>query len=151
MKKLILLLPLLLCSCHKKDKRIENPLVTSSGGVWTGTGTDDAIGFYNISMNLLQDENTASGSFTLVSDVATIKGDVYIVFNGSAVQSLKMRRNTWNVAEAKNANRVCTGDLTARADTKMNSNSMVFTYTMSDCQTGTWSGGTNLHKIASSN
>lgn len=145
----------LLSACNKKEDAPapNNPHVA---GAWTGNGTDDAIGFYNLSVNLTQSGNSASGSFTMAGAVATVSGEILVSFGalngGNNLESMALTRKQWTVPDPQNANRVCAATLTVKpGSTFITSSAVSFFYTMSDCQGNTWGGGANLHKVAGTN
>jgi hypothetical protein len=151
---LIVLLGLFTAACSKKEDA-PPPYTPHVAGSWTGNGTDDAIGYYNISADLAQSNSSASGDFTMSGPVATIKGTISIVLGpqgGNNLQQLTMTRVTWTVNDPANTNRVCAATMTVQpGSTYFLSGSTVFSYSVTDCQGGTWSGGANLHKIAGTN
>lgn len=156
MKKLLLILVLGLLSvgCNRKEDK-PSPRSPHVAGVWQGNGTDDAIGYYNLSVDMGQSQDSAAGTFTMVGDVATVTGDFYVSFGpagGNNVRTLTLTRQNWTVADPANANRVCAGTLTVRGgSTYITDSALSFHYTMTDCQGGTWNGGANLRKSAGTN
>lgn len=140
--------------CRKKEDA-PPPNFPHAAGVWNGTGTDDAIGFFNIAMDLTQSAESAAGTFTMAGGVATVKGNVLTAFgqvSTTNVSSLTLARTTWTVSDPANAGRVCAATLTLTPYTgQLSSTFMSFHYTVTDCQGGTWFGGANLHKIAGTN
>ena len=152
--KYSLLILLAICACSKKEDAPKDTTPHVSGS-WSGNGTDDAIGYYNVSMDLTQSGGTAAGTFTMAGGVATVQGNVTLAVGPQApnnLQSLKLTRVSWTVADPVNANRLCVGDLTVRrASTSMTSGAIVFHYTMTDCQGGVWDGGANLTKQMGTN
>lgn len=156
MKKLSLLLLglTLTIGCSKKEDAPapNNPHVA---GVWSGNGTDDAIGYYNITATLVQSGNQASGTFTMAGTVATINGNISMSFGaigGANMGAISLQRTTWTVGSPSNANRVCLATLTITPGTGSISNTATaFHYSMTDCQSGTWNGGANMQKTAGTN
>lgn len=141
-----------LSACHKKEDA-PGPSVPHVAGNWVGTGTDDAIGYFNISMDLTQSDRSAAGTFTMSGTVATVTGNVTMnvgAQGGSNLTGLVLTRVHWTLNDPTNANRLCAGELTA-LPSSMTSGAVNFHYSMSDCQTGTWNGGANLTKQAGTN
>jgi hypothetical protein len=151
---LILALGILATGCSKKEDAPppNNPHVAGS---WVGNGTDDAIGYYNLAVDLTQSGNSASGTFDMEGGAASVKGNVLMTFGamvGNNLQSMGLTRTKWTVADPSNSNRVCSATLTVNpGSTFITDTAVSFGYTMTDCQGGTWSGGANLHKIAGTN
>jgi hypothetical protein len=149
-----LIVALALCACQKKEDA-PAPNVPHVAGAWAGTGTDDAIGFYNLSMDLTQSGGSAAGSFTMTGGVATVTGNVFLAIGpqgGNNLQALRLTRIGWTVNDPANAGRLCTGDLTVRAgSTAMTSSAISFQYTVTDCAGGLWTGGATLTKRAGTN
>ena len=156
MKKLLILLGLAFLSsaCSKKEDQ-PAAQVPHVGGSWSGTGTDDAIGFYNLSVDLTQSGDSAAGSFTMAGAAATVKGTITLMVarqGGNNLQAMNLARATWTVADPQNAGRLCAGTLTVQPNsTFMTDSAVSFAYSFTDCQGGTWGGGANLHKIAGTN
>lgn len=156
MKKLLLIgiLGLLTTACSKKEDA-PKPYTPHVAGSWAGNGTDDAIGFYNLGVDITQSNDSAAGDFTMAGGVATIKGNISIVVGpqgGNNVQKLELTRVTWTVPDPAQANRVCPATMTVKpGSTFMTGSSVVFSYAVTDCQGGTWFGGANLHKVAGTN
>ncbi len=156
MKKLLMILAIgfLATGCSKKEDapQAQTPHVA---GTWAGSGTDDAIGYFDLSADLTQSGGSASGTFVMAGSVATINGNLALAIGpagGNNVQSLALTRTTWTVADPKNAGRVCAATMTVRPGTTFMTNAAVsFMYTMTDCQGGTWTGGANMKKIAGTN
>lgn len=150
----ILTLAALATGCSKKEDA-PKPYTPHIAGSWSGNGTDDAVGYYNIAVDLVQSGDSASGDFTMAGAVATIKGTVSVVIGpqgGNNLQQLVFTPTSATVNDPANANRVCSAAMTVRpGSTYMLSGSTVFSYTVSDCQGGTWGGGANLKKIAGTN
>lgn len=145
---LILIALVALGACKKREHASAPGGPPAVAGSWAGTGTDDAIGFYNVSMDLSQDENTAAGTFTMAGPVANVTGSVSLTFNGGALQGLQLTRESWTVTNPSHASRLCAATLTVRTDARMAADSLSFHYTMTDCQGGTWTGGASLSKRA---
>ena len=143
-----------LAACSKKEDA-PPPNYPHVSGMWTGNGTDDAIGYFNAGIDMTQSAESAAGTFTLAGSVATIKGNVAIAFgqvSQTNMNSFTLTRTTWTVADPANANRVCAATLTLVPHTGQISNTyMAAHYTMTDCQGGTWQGGLNLTKMARTN
>ncbi len=148
------LLGLLTSACQKKEDA-PKPYTPHVAGSWAGNGTDDAIGFYNISTDISQSGDSASGDFTMVGGAATIKGTISIIIGpqgGNNLQQLNMTRVTWTVNDPSNAGRVCAATMTVKpGSTYFLTNSTVFSYSVTDCQGGLWFGGASLKKIAGTN
>lgn len=147
-----LLLPLLFIGCSKKEDA-PKPSTPHVGGLWAGSGTDDAVGYYNISLTLNQTESSASGSFTLVSSLGSQSGDVMIQVGpsgGENVTSMTLTRTHWDVTIPA-PSRTCAGTMTLSRPTYMNTSTMQFPYTVTDCQGGSWSGGFTVHKTVGTN
>lgn len=140
--------------CSKKEDA-PAPNAPHVGGMWTGTGTDDAIGYYTIGLNIDQSADSAAGTFTINGTVATIQGNVAMQFGnigGNNINSFTLTRSTWTVNDPANANRVCSGTLTLNPHTGQTSSSyMAFHYNVTDCAGGTWQGGANLTKMIRNN
>lgn len=151
---LFLLVAFLASGCSKKEDA-PKPNDPHVAGVWSGNGTDDAIGYYNIGIDLTQSNDSAAGTFTMAGSVATIKGNVIMDFGpvGTGnVRSLALDRKTWTVADPANANRVCIATMTLTPHTGQTNNTfMKFSYQVTDCAGGTWFGGANLTKMAGTN
>lgn len=156
MKKLLLIgiLGLLTTACSKKEDA-PKPYTPHISGSWAGNGTDDAVGYYNIGVDLVQSGDSAAGTFTMVGGVATIKGTVSVVIGpqgGNNLQQMIFTPTSSTVNDPNLAGRVCSAPMTVRpGSTYMLGGSTVFSYTVSDCQGGTWGGGANLKKIAGTN
>ncbi len=141
-----------LCACNKKEDA-PAAQVPHVAGSWSGTGTDDAIGFYNLAVTLTQSNGDVAGTFATSSGFASTSGNVSIKVGpagGNNVQSLAFARTQWSVT-APPPSRTCAGTMTMTAPTFMTSNSISFGYVITDCQGGTWTGGANLHKTAGTN
>lgn len=151
---LIVALGLMTIGCSKKEDA-PKPQTPHVAGSWSGNGSDDAVGYFDIVADITQSGDSAAGDFTMTGGVATIKGTIILVvgpYGTGNVQSLTLTRKTWNVADPSNANRVCAADLTLVPGTATMSGSQVsFHYKFTDCQGGTWYGGSNLSKIAGTN
>lgn len=156
MKRLAFLLPLvLLASACSKKEDAPPAQVPHVAGTWSGNGTDDAIGFFNVSMDITQSGDSAAGTFTMAGSAATITGDVSIALGpqgGNNLQALSFARKSWTVADPANAGRVCAAAMIVQPNVNaMTGSAVSFRYSMTDCQGGTWAGGANLHKIAGTN
>jgi hypothetical protein len=154
MRKILLVLSLaaLATGCSKKDDT-PAPQTPHVAGVWSGTGTDDAIGFYNITMTLTQSGNQASGTFATSSGFATTSGNVTLTVGpagGNNVQKLALTRTQWSPT-APAPSRTCAGTMMLSTPTFMTASSITFSYTITDCQGGSWNGGANLTKTAGTN
>lgn len=155
MKKLLLIavLGFLTTACSKKEDA-PKPYTPHVAGTWVGNGTDDAIGFYNLAVDLTQSGDSASGNFTMAGAV-TIKGTVSVVIGpqgGNNLQQMIFTPTSSTVNDPALAGRVCSAPMTVRpGSTYMLSGSTVFGYTVSDCQGGTWGGGANMKKTIASN
>lgn len=151
---LFLLVAFLAVGCSKKEDA-PPPSYPHVSGSWAGNGTDDAIGYYTLGVDMTQSGDQAAGHFTMTGGVATIKGDFNVIFGPEGkgnVKTLTMTRQTWTINDPANANRVCAGTLTLVPYTSTINGSFVsFGYTMSDCVSGTWNGGANLSKITRGN
>lgn len=135
--------------CSKKEDA-PKPSYPHVDGLWTGNGTDDAIGFFNFSVDMIQSNDQGVGTFTMAGGVATVKGDFSVIFGpqgGNNVKALTLTRKTWTVTDPANANRVCAGTLEVMpGSTFITGSAVSFHYKMTDCQGGTWDGGANLKK-----
>jgi len=136
------------------DKREDNPKPSSPhvAGSWVGTGTDDAIGFYNISMDLTQSGESASGTFTMAGDVGTVTGSLSMGIAPQTANNMRLTlsREHWTLTDPANSSRLCIGTLTAKPSS-ITSGTLSFFYTMTDCQGGTWTGGANAKKTVGTN
>lgn len=153
MKYLVLFLFIALCACSKKEDAPKGATPHVAGS-WVGTGTDDATGHYNISMDLVQSEGSASGTFRMVGNVATINGNVTLSLSDQGAYNLRaltMTRENWTVSQPGDAIRVCAGDLTLKNTAQVTSGVLSFYYTLNDCAGGTWEGGASLRKSAGTN
>lgn len=153
MKNATLVLLALLCVGCNRRKEDAPPLDTPHiAGVWAGTGTDDAVGYYNLQLTLTQSGTTASGNFTMASGLGTVRGTVALVDDRNILRVLTMTRTAVDNASSALADRVCLVDLTTRPNQYLMTGSVTsFSYTMSDCHGGTWGGGATLQKIAGTN
>lgn len=140
MKKIAFLICLAFIGCSKKEDAPAQ-YVPHVAGQWVGTGTDDAIGYYNWSVVLTQSNDTAAGTYTTSSGYGTTSGNIYLNFNGSIVTVLTMSRTGGSV---------CLGSATQSGSGTISSSNLTFYYTVTDCR-GTNTGGANLHKIAATN
>jgi hypothetical protein len=130
--------------CSKKEDA-PPPYTPHVAGVWVGTGTDDSIGFYNVSMTITQSGNSAAGSYDTASSLTNTTGNINLQFGpqgGNNVQSITMSR-TWSTKS-------CNGTATLSQPTYITGNAIAFYYTVTDCN-GTNSGGANLHKTIATN
>ena len=140
--------------CSKKEDA-PKPSYPHVAGVWSGSGTDDAIGYFSFGVDMIQSNDQGVGSFTMSSAIGTVKGDFSVIFGpqgGNNVKSLTLTRKTWNIPDPQYQNRVCAGTLTVTpGSTFITGSAVSFHYKMTDCQGGTWDGGANLHKDAGTN
>lgn len=156
MKKILMIfvMGLLATGCSKKEDA-PKPYTPHVAGSWSGNGTDDAVGYYDIAVDLTQSGDSASGDFTMAGGAAVVKGTVSIVVGpqgGNNLQKLEFTRVTWTVADPANAGRICPSVMTVRpGSTYMTGSSVSFHYSVTDCQGGTWGGGANMKKIAGTN
>ena len=151
---LIGILGLASTACSKKEDA-PKPYTPHVAGSWAGNGTDDAVGYFNLGVDLTQSNDSAAGDFTMVGGVATIKGTISIVVGpqgGNNLQKLDLTRVTWTVNDPANAGRVCAATMSVRpGSTFMTGSAVSFFYSVTDCQGGIWTGGANMHKIAGTN
>lgn len=151
MKPIYLLAVLAVVGCNRhEDRPAQN--VPHVAGQWVGTGTDDAIGFFNIEMTLTQSNTSAVGTYTMVGAVATIHGDARLDISpyGGTNLRITLVRTNWTVNDPANSNRVCNASLVS-SPASITNGATSFHYTMSDCQGGTWIGGATLTKSAGTN
>jgi hypothetical protein len=143
--------------CSKKEDA-PKPYTPHVAGSWSGNGTDDAIGYFTIGVDMAQSGDSASGTFTMNSAIGSVKGDFMVGIDpqgtagGKNLRSMTMTRRTWNIPDPANQNRVCAATLSlVRGTGMMTSSATEFHYTMTDCQGGTWVGGANMRKDVASN
>ncbi len=152
---LILLIGVIFSGCQKKKEDAPPPNYPHVEGTWNGNGTDDAIGYFNLAADITQSNDQAAGQFTMAGTVATIKGDINIVFGpqgGNNVRTLTLTRNTWTVNDPANVGRVCAATMTLTPNTASITGSFTsFHYTVTDCQGGVWQGGANMTKMTRGN
>lgn len=138
---LLILCALLLSACNKKEDA-KAPGVVDIQGQWIGTGTDDSIGFYNISVNIIsQTGGQAFGTYDTSSQLVNTHGDIrldLIAGGGNNITGVTMTRTTWGPAS-------CAGTATASHSSFITSKAGEAFYTIVDCK-GTNNGGFNLHR-----
>ena len=102
-------------------------------GQWQGTGTDDLIGFYNITVTLSQSGGTASGDYYTSSGYTTTHGTIYLTFGLESAGNLQHLTMTDSNGTVRTLN----------APNTITDNAVSFFYS--------GGGGMNLHKIAGTN
>jgi hypothetical protein len=148
----LMLVAVLACiGCTKKE---DAPTAAAPhvAGSWAGTGTDDAIGFYNISLTLGQSGSSASGTFTTTSAFVTQSGNAYLTVGpqgGNNLQGLTLNRVQWTIPPV--AGRICAGSMVLSQPTFITATTLAFHYTVTDCAGGQWNGGATLQKTAGTN
>jgi len=143
MKKVLFLACLAFIGCSKKEDA-PAPYVPHVAGMWSGTGTDDAIGYYNWSVTLAQSNSTAAGTYTTSGGYGTTSGNIYLSFGPEGV------RNLTTLTMTRTGGSICSGTTTINTHATLTSSDLVFSYIVTDCR-GTNIGGANLHKIAGTN
>lgn len=126
--------------CSKKEDA-PPPYTPHVAGQWAGTGTDDAIGYYNWSVTLTQAGNSAAGTYDTSGGYGTTHGDIRLDFN---------QGNLYNLTLTRTGGSICSGLATLGSATTFNSSYLTFSYRVTDCR-GVNGGGANLHKIAGTN
>lgn len=137
-------LALSLCSCSKKEDA-PPPYTPHVAGQWQGTGTDNSIGFYNVSMTLTQAGTAASGTFQTSSTAFTTQGDIRMLIGpvgGNNLSYVSLVRTSYVHS--------CAGSMTLSQPTFITDNAVSLYYTLVDCN-GTSTGGMSLKKIAGTN
>lgn len=148
MKYLTMAAIILLSACSKKEDA--PPLaVPHVAGSWSGNGTDNTIGYYDIQMDLAQSGTDVSGNFTTSSQFGTISGPIRLTINPGAANNLRsvsMTRATFT------GQITCTGTMTLSMPSRITIASMSFYYKVTDCHYPNGeTGGMNLQKIAGTN
>jgi len=140
MRKAALLICLAFIGCsHKEDA--PGPNTPHVAGMWSGNGTDDAIGYYNWAITIDQSGNTAAGTYNTSGGYGTTSGNIYLAFNGSNLTVLTMTRTGGSI---------CGGTAALSGPATITSSDISFRYVVTDCR-GTNYGGANLQKFASTN
>lgn len=153
MKNLILLivagLSLGACNKHPDHKDSAGVPIPHVAGSWSGNGTDDAIGYYDIAVDILvQDGSSVAGTYTTSSTYGTTSGDFRATINppngGHNLTALTMTRTAWTGSVT------CGGSMTLAYANFSTSSTMEFHYKVTDCR-GTNDGGANLKKNVGTN
>lgn len=129
--------------CSKKEDA-PPPYYPHVAGYWTGNGTDNAIGYYNWSVNLTQSGSMAAGTYDTSGGYGTTHGDIRIDFGpygGNNLYALTLTRT---------GGTICSGYASLAAPTSISNSNVTFSYNVTDCR-GTNGGGANLHKVAGTN
>ena len=134
---------LIATGCSKKEDA-PGPQVPHVAGQWAGNGTDDAIGYYNWSVTLVQSNSSAAGSFNTAGGYGTTSGDIRIDFGTEGPGNVRALTLT------RTGGTLCTGSATLSGTATLSSSGLTFGYVVTDCR-GTNYGGANLHKIAGTN
>ena len=143
MKKIALLVCLAFIGCsHKEDTPA--PSVPHVAGMWSGNGTDDAIGYYNWAINIDQSNSDAAGTFDTSGGYGTTHGNISLCFGPQGNGNLTFLTMT------RTAGTICSGTAALNGIASITSSDISFRYTVTDCR-GTNTGGANLHKIAGTN
>jgi hypothetical protein len=148
----LLAVAVMAAGCSKKEDA-PKPQDPHVAGMWSGNGTDDAIGYYNIGITLTQTEDSAAGTFNIASNVATETGNVMMSIgplNGNNMQTLTLTRTAWTTTSTTDG-RICQATMRLTTPTFITNTHMQFSYQVTDCQGGVWNGGANLSKIAGTN
>jgi len=143
MRKIALLICLAFIGCsHKEDAPA--PYVPHVAGMWSGNGSDDAIGYYNWAINIDQSNSDAAGTFDTSSTYGTSHGNISLVFGPQG------NGNLTGLTMTRTSGTICLGTATLNRPATITSTDISFSYTVTDCR-GTNTGGANLHKIAGTN
>lgn len=144
---LLLVFGMAITGC-KKHEDAPPPYTPHVAGTWSGTGTDNTVGAYNISVTLVQSGGSASGTFTTSSAYGTMSGPISIDINpgmGSNLVKATMSRTTFSGSIA------CAGTMTLARASNTTDTAMAFYYNVSDCNYPAETGGLNLIKTAGTN
>lgn len=138
---------LLAIGCSKKEDT-PPPYVPHVAGTWTGSGTDNTIGYFDWTVDLVQSGTSASGDFHTSSSFGTTNGTIALEIapgGGMNLTKLTMSRTGYSGSVT------CTGSMSLSQRSTVTDGSMSFNYTVSDCHYPLETGGANLKKIAGTN
>lgn len=148
-KKLLFFMVLCLVTvgCSKKEDA-PPPAVPHVSGQWDGTGTDNTIGWYRVSVNLTQAGDSAAGTYTTTSGYGTTKGRIQVNLKpgmGLNLTSVTMTRDEYTGSVR------CAGNLSLANSSSMTDTKVSFSYKVTDCDYTNEDGGLNLTKTAGLN
>lgn len=140
---LLILLGSILIGCSKKEDA-PPPYVPHVAGFWAGQGDDNAIGYYNWSVTLVQAGTSAAGTYDTSGGYGTTHGDIRLDFGPQG------GNNLWALTMTRTGGTICHGSATLAGSTFITNSRVSFRYIINDCK-GVNSGGANLQKIAGTN
>lgn len=143
----LILIAFSLAACNRKEDA-PPPHTPHVAGAWSGNGTDNTIGYYEVSMDLFQEGTSVSGTFHTASSYGTSSGEVRMTIQpggGNNLASVTMTRTTFT------GSITCSGTMTLARPTSMTEGRVTIPYNVTDCNYPAETGGLNMRKDAGTN